>query len=196
MSATTETLTQAARLISIEASANAGRIHPALLALDDAAGPLRAVGTDLKGVVQSSDHPDPTFASVGKIDEAAKDRRRVSSILTTQLNLSKELAGILANWAPDETKQAHLRGLNMSNESVWCPNHATHGMRETRGLDRQYCDWCTDFKQRHKILPTRWLCDVASRRKINSADIAKALRDAASEAREKRAEAKAQKSAG
>jgi hypothetical protein len=192
MKTSSEQLTTAARTVSLEASANAGRIHPALLAIDDAEGHLRATAGGNSG----GDMPDPTFNAVGKIDEAAKDRRRIETILTQQLGLSKELAGILANWAPNEDTQTRLRGVSLTNDDVWCANHHAHGMMETKAVGRTHCDWCTDFKQRYKILPTRWLCDVASRRRINSADIAKAIRDHAAELREKRAEAKLRNAAG
>jgi hypothetical protein len=188
--ATKEQLVSASRTLALEASVNAGRITPALLALEEAAGPLSGAGSG--GGSGGSDTPDPTFARVGKIDEAAADRRRVERIVLQQLALSKELTGLLAAWAPDEAAQAKARGVAMSNEDIWCPNHARHGMRETRLPEHKLCDFCDEFKREHSgLLPNRWLLDVRSRRRINSADVAKALADIQTE-KDARKRAKAQ----
>lgn len=182
--ATKEQLVSAVRTLALESSQNAGRMNAALLAIDEADGPLSAAG-DRGG--SRGGVPDPTFARVGKSDEAAQDRRRVERIVLQQLALSKELTGILLAWVPNERRQAELRGEQVSNEDIWCPNHAKHGMSETRAPDRRLCDFCDEFKREHNgKLPNRWLLDVRSRRKLNSADIARALTDIDAAAKAKR----------
>jgi hypothetical protein len=189
MKATKDTLISAARTVALESSVNAGRIAPALLSLEDCSGPLRAAGSE--GSSSSSDHPDPTFAAAGKRDEAAADRARVERLLFDMLRLSAELSNLLSSWAPDEAKQAELRGVRMSNEDMWCPNHRLHGMNENRSPGRKLCDFCDGFQREHKVLPGRWLLDVRARRRINSADLAKGVAEAKAAARREREEAKA-----
>lgn len=190
--ATREQLVSAGRTLSLEASVNSGRMSAALLAMEAAAGPLSAGGQGSRG----SDMPDPTFNSVGKEDQAADDRRRVEQIVKQQFDLSAELGVLLSAWSPNAEKQASLRGVPMSNENIWCPNHARHGMSETRAPGRKHCDFCdSTSRENDGLMPNRWLLDVKARRRVNSADIAKWRTDMVDEARDQREQRKAEKKA-
>jgi hypothetical protein len=194
MSESRETLNRAARTIALESSVNAGRVAAALLAMDEASGPLRASsGSGASGGGKS----DPTPAALGLNregdgpvryqDTSAHDRNRVEKILLRQLATSKELTGILSQWLPDEDRQKALRGVPITDDAIWCPNHQANGISETRAPGHKLCEYCDEFKRKYKgKLPNRWLLDVRQRRRINSTDEAKALNDIAVEERERR----------
>lgn len=176
---TREQLVSAMQALALESSLNAGRMSPALLAMDQADGPLRSPSN--AGGVSGGEPATPVERAVGLggpedrpprplSDVAADDRRRAERLVESMLAMSKELAGLLGAWMPDAEAQAKLRGVRLDEESMWCPNHRAHGIDEVRPPGRQLCIFCSWFKRKHGCLPTRWILDVRQRRRLNSAD--------------------------
>lgn len=175
---TREQMVSAMQALALEASLSAGRMAPALLAMEQADGPLRSslgAGGSSGGVSRPVEHAvglcGPEDRPVTpKRDVAAEDRRRAERLVWSMLEMSKELAGLLGAWVPDADAQSKLRGVRLDEESMWCPNHREHGIDEVRPTGRQLCGFCAGFKRKHGCLPTRWILDVRQRRRLNSAD--------------------------
>ena len=190
MSATDQQITSAASLVALEATTIAGRIPAALQAISDASGPLKASNGNSGG----GDVSDPTFAALGVRDDdrgttvrdrdtASRDRRTIDRLIRRLLDDTGQVARILNGWAPDEDRQRAIRGSKATNDTIWCPNHRQHGIDTPKTPGRSLCDFCDQFRRDHKdpnsgqgLLPNRWLLDVHARRRVNSADLAHAVK--------------------
>lgn len=189
---TDDQLTEATRILALQATANAGYVRPALAALNDASGALKAASSGPRG---KGSHSDPTPGALGlngdhdngrirsAVDPASRDRDEIDRIILRMLGDSARLHHLLATWAPDPEQAA----------TIWCDNHKRHGIEVPRHGNHMHCQFCDSFARQHtdpdtgkKLYPNRWLLDVHARRRVNSADLAKAARDIVSDNRETR----------